>query len=117
MSFSPYQFIKDRTRSHAITPEEENEFELYTVQMVLENEPKVTQMLLRTNTDSFFKLDKRLQAHSFDCLNGKKIFIPFKKNRTERIDTLKSEIQGYMSEFGMDYNTAKFLVLSNDRKK
>ena len=117
MSFSPYQFVKDRIHGNEISPEEENEFELYTVQMVLENDLKVTQMLLRTNTEAFFKLDKRLQAHSFDCLNGKKIFIPYKKNRTERVDSLRKEIYAYMNEFGMDYNSAKLLVLSKDKAK
>jgi hypothetical protein len=39
--------------------------------------------------------------------------MPYNPKRGERVAKLKEEISAYMKEFGMDYNSAKAIVLEN----
>lgn len=94
-----------------VSVEEEEVFEPFLVQVALEREPKVDDILLRTNTQSFFHLTKKLQAHAFDCLQGMRLNMQYNPTRGKRVADIKEEIRAYMKEFGMDYNSAKAIVL------
>ena len=113
MKFSVSQFLRNRMAGLPVSVEEEETFEPYLVQVALENDPKMNDILLQTNTKSFFHLTKKQQAHSFDCLQGMRLNMPYNPKRGERVAKLKEEISAYMKEFGMDYNSAKAIVLEN----
>ena len=113
MKFSVSQFLRHRMAGVPVSAEEEETFEPYLVQVALENDPAVYDCLLKTNTMSFFHLTKKQQAHSFDWLQGMKLNMQYNPKRGERVAKLKEEISAYMKEFGMDYNSAKAIVLEN----
>lgn len=117
MSFSAYSFIKNRSAGSEISPEEENEFELYTTQIALENELRATDMLCKSNTAAFYRLSKRVQAHSFDCLQGCIVNMKYNPNRGKKVQSLKNEINEYIKDLGVDYQTAKYLVLNQPSKQ
>lgn len=94
-----------------VSVEEEDCFEPYLVQVALERDPKVDDILLQTNTESFFHLTKKLQTHAFDCLQGMRLNTQYNPTRGKRIASIKAEITAYMKEFGMDYHSAKAIVL------
>lgn len=110
MSFSPTAFLKALSAGVLPSEEDEEQFELFTTQMALENDVSATILREKTNTEAYYKLSKKLQAHSFDSLLGKRIYMSFNPNRNKRIDELKKQIEGYMSEFSLDYQTAKSIV-------
>ena len=94
-----------------VSVEEEDLFEPFLVQVALEHDPSVNDILLQTNTRSFFHLTKKLQAHAFDCLQGMRLNMQYNPTRGKRVADIKEEIRAYMKEFGMDYNSAKAIVL------
>lgn len=111
MKFSVSQFLKNRMAGLPVTAEEEDEFEPFLVQVALERDPSVNDILLQTNTMSFFHLTKKLQAHAFDCLQGMRLNMQYNPTRGKRVADIKAEITAYMKEFGLDYNSAKAIVL------
>lgn len=111
MKFSVSQFLRNRMAGVPVSVEEEDVFEPFLVQVALERDPKVDDILLQTNTQSFFHLTKKQQAHAFDCLHGMRLNMQYNPTRGKRVAELKAEIAAYMKEFSMDYNSAKAIVL------
>lgn len=111
MKFSVSQFLRNRMAGVPVSAEEEDVFEPFIVQVALERDPKVDDILLQTNTQSFFHLTKKQQAHAFDCLQGMRLNMQYNPTRGKRVAELKAEIAAYMKEFSMDYNSAKAIVL------
>lgn len=111
MKFSVSQFLRNRMAGVPVSVEEEEVFEPFLVQVALENDPSVNDILLQTNTISFFHLTKKLQAHAFDCLQGMRLNMQYNPTRGKRVADIKEEIRAYMKEFGLDYNSAKAIVL------
>ncbi len=112
MSFSIASFIKNRTRGLDMSPDEESSFEPYLAQVALENDTHLApELLTETNTEAFFRLSKKLQAHAFDCLYGMAVNIKYNPTRGKRVDALRAKITECMKCNNLDYNTAKQITL------
>ena len=95
-----------------MSQEEEDSFEPYLVQVALENDIHLSsELLIETNTEAFFHMSKKLQAHAFDSLYGLSVDMRYNPNRGKRVDALRAKIQECMKINKLDYNTAKQLTL------
>lgn len=111
MKFNVSDFIKKRIRGIPVSVEEDASFEPYLCLVALEREPKLDEILVMVNTERFFRLPKKQQAHSFDFLRGMSVCMRYNPARGKRVASLKEEISAYMKEFSLDYHTAKAIVL------
>ena len=108
--WNPADYLRARSRSDDLTPQDLDSFEMYMFQMRLSMNSGHERLAALVNNPWFFALPKHIQAKAFTSLNGQKFRLRFTKVSTNTRDDNMKSVEKVMALFNCGWNDANSYI-------